>query len=278
MNTFTGGKLSLELGKRTYIMGILNYTPDSFSDGGVYFSPDAIAEHARALESEGASILDLGVCSTAPASRPVSQEEELLRLRAVLPIIMKNVNTPVSLDTSCAAAARYAAQFGVSVINDESGFFNEEIAAVVKEYGLGWVMMHTGGVSSREVFRYPQGVTRAVSEYFEASASRALDFGIDRSRLCFDVGIGFGKSYEDNLTLLRTLGQFGDYHALLCGTSRKRVVGIACGEECPAGRVYGTVAADTAATAGGADIIRVHDVSAALQGARMADAIFRRDV
>ena len=266
---------SYERGKRTYIMGILNITPDSFSDGGQYTNPQAAVERASVMVAQGADVLDIGAQSTRPGAVAITAEEEIERLSPVLNRLCGALTVPVSVDTFFPLTARFALERGAAVINDVSGTVNEEMVDLAKQYRAGLIVMHNGGGASATQTNYPGGVLRAVREFFIASIDRALLLGLPKEQLCLDPGIGFGKSHEENLTLLRHLRDLNTDVALLTGASCKRVVGIATGETDPANRAAGTVAAHTAAIAGGTDFIRVHDVAQAVQGARMADALYR---
>lgn len=277
MNCFTAQDFRFPLGKRTYIMGILNITPDSFSDGGQYLNPEKAAEKALEMQREGADIIDIGAQSTRPGALPLTGEEEIQRLSPVLAALKGKLDIPLSVDTFHAGVAEYALKNGACIVNDVSGVFNPDIAAVVRNYCAGWVIMHNAGGAAATDIRYEGGVLKAVSRFFTESFEQAKAAGIDGEYLCFDAGIGFGKSHEDNLELLRQMQAVKiEGYALLTGASRKRVVGYATGEDTPAFREAGTIAAHTAAIAGGTDFIRVHDVRQALQGARMADALFRK--
>jgi dihydropteroate synthase len=173
--------------------------------------------------------------------------------------------------------ARAALAKGAAIVNDVSGVLSPEMAAVVREAGAGWIVMHTGGGDASHPAEYPDGdVVRAVRLFFEESGELARALGIPDAALCLDPGIGFGKTNEQNLRLLREVAAYRPKdRALLVGASRKRVVGTACGEADPQKRLAGTLAAHTAAIAGGADLLRVHDVAASVQAARVADAIYR---
>lgn len=272
---FRARDFEFPLGQRTYIMGVLNYTPDSFSDGGLYNTPEAALKHALLMQEQGADIIDVGANSTRPDAVILSAKEERERIAPVLETLCRSLDVAVSADTFYPSCAKAALEAGVSIINDVSGVFNPEIAALCKEYGAGYIVMHNP-CGSAQTAEYPGGVVNAVRSFFLDSLTLAAQSGLDKSHLCLDMGLGFGKKYEDNLELLRET-QWLKFKgvALLAAGSRKRFVGRASGIEDSAQRDYGTVAAHTAAIAGGADIIRVHNVSAALQGARVADAIYR---
>ena len=276
MACFTAQDFRFPLGKRTYIMGIINVTPDSFSDGGLYLQPERAVERALEMQREGADIIDIGAQSTRPDAQPLSGEEEARRLTPVLEALKGKLDIPVSIDTFNTTIAEFALKNGAAIINDVSGKVNPDIALLVKNYCAGWVIMHNSGGAAAVNVRHDGGVLQAVRSFFTSAAEQAKAFDIGAEQLCFDAGIGFGKSHTDNLTLLRHMKEVKiDASALLTGASRKRVVGYATGEQTPEFREAGTIAAHTAAIAGGTDIIRVHDVRQALQGARMADALFR---
>ena len=273
MSYFVAGKYKLPLGRRAYVMGILNVTPDSFSDGGRYFDAAAAVRHCLEMRGQGADIIDIGAQSTGPASREISPEEELDRLMPVLEGIRGKLDIPVSVDTYYSKVAEQALSMGADIINDVGGAFNEHTAALCGERGAGYIVMHNDG-GAAVVTEYPEGIIKAVQSFFDGVLSQCDKLGFDRKNLCLDPGIGFGKSHEDNLRLLRFMDRL-DTHgaALLAAASRKRVIGRATGEERPDKRDAGTVVAHAAAILGGADIIRAHDVPSAVQGARMASAL-----
>lgn len=265
------------LGSRTYVMGILNITPDSFSDGGHFFDPDRALERALEIEARGADILDIGAQSTGPSAKLLTAEEELDRLSAFLPAIKARIKIPLSVDTFYPQTAHFALENGAAIINDVSAAINPEIAGLVKDYGAAWVIMHNRGGALATDMVYEGGVVSAVRAFFEEAADKTLALGIEPEQICFDPGIGFGKSMDDNLELIRQTAALRiDGYGLLAAVSRKRVIGAATGEAKAQNRDPGTIAAHTAAIAGGADIIRAHDVGAAVQGAKMADAIYRQ--
>ncbi len=273
---FAGSGFSFPLGKRTYIMGILNITPDSFSDGGAYFDVHGAVRRAKEIEQEGADILDVGACSTAPNREQADDETELSRLREFLRPVIGAVGIPVSIDTYRPAAARCALEAGAKIINDERGCFSNEMAALCKEYNAGWIYMHTGGGSADKTVGYEQGASRAVRQSFDGFLAQADVYGIPRERLCLDMGIGFGKTMEENIELIQSVNKLKiPDAALLIGLSRKRVIGFLSGETSFSDRDYATAAANTAAIQGGADILRVHNVRAAVSAAKTADGLLR---
>lgn len=273
---FKAGKHEFPLGKRTYVMGILNCTPDSFSDGGLYNTPQAAVEHALKMQEQGADIIDIGANSTRPDAIILSGEEEKERLLPILEAVRSRVSAAVSVDTFYPSCAKAALEAGADIINDVSGVFNFEMAALAKEYGAGYVVMHNpcgAGVTAE----YPKGVVTEIREFFLDALRLAGECGLPKSSLCLDPGLGFSKTFGDNLEILRETEwlKFKGV-ALLVAGSRKRFIGQASGVEDSRLRDPGTAAAHTAAIAGGADIIRVHDVAAAVQSARVADAIYRK--
>lgn len=250
----------IEYGKKILIMGIVNVTPDSFSDGGENFSPESAVKKAIELERQGADIIDFGAQSTRPGSTAIDDKEEWLRLEPVLKGLKGVLNIPVSVDTFYPLAAEKALETGADIINDVSGKISPKMAEIVKNTGCGWIIMHNGAGSVNEV-----------REFFEKSLAECELLGIDKKQLCFDMGIGFGKNYDENMALLSNVEKYKLKGCpLLLGTSRKRVIGQGSDQEDPKERVYGNIAADTLAILGGADIIRLHDVKNEKQGILMA--------
>jgi dihydropteroate synthase len=276
------GSRVLELGRRTLIMGIVNVTPDSFSDGGLYIDAEKAVVRAEQLLDEGAAIIDVGGESTRPgALESVSEEDER---RRVLPVIRdlkrRRPNAVVSVDTYKANVARAAVELGAEVVNDVSGFrWDPKMAKTVAELKVGAVLMHTRGRPEEWRSLPPIGdpvlmVKRDLRQWAEAATLA----GIKRDRLVLDPGFGFGKRFEENYPLLAhfaELQQMG--FPLLAGVSRKSLIGRMLardGKDADVGeRLYGTLAAETALILKGAHIIRTHDVRFALEAARAADAI-----
>lgn len=253
----------IEYGKKTVIMGILNVTPDSFSDGGDHLDPNNAISFAKKLEEDGADIIDIGAQSTRPGHTPVSPEEEWKRLEPILRKIRENTKLPVSVDTYYPQVAEKAVKTGADIINDVSGIFSRETAKIVKSEECGWILMHNGG-----------GTPRDVRNFFENMIKECENFGISKNQICLDMGIGFGKSYEENIELLARVREYKIHGCpLLLGTSRKRVIAEGSRQDDPKKRVYGNIAADAAAIFGGADIVRIHDVENEKQGIFMADAL-----
>jgi dihydropteroate synthase len=259
------------IAERSAIMGILNVTPDSFSDGGKFQSHDAAVAHARKLAEEGADIIDVGAESTRPGHVPVLVEEELARLKPVLADIVNATPLPVSIDTSKAPVARVAIEVGAAVVNDVWGLQRDPtMADVVAEGGAAAVVMH-----NRESVDPALDILSDMRRFFDRSLELAEKAGIPRRYLILDPGIGFGKTKDQNLIALRRLDHFKDYGLpLLVGVSRKSlfapILGAAVDE-----RMIGTVATNIIAAARGASIFRVHDVAEHVAAFKVFDAIER---
>ncbi len=255
----------IEYGDETLIMAVINVTPDSFSDGGKYFEPEAACEGAVQAEKTGADIIDVGAFSTRPGHSDISEEEEWRRLDGALSLMRGKVSLPVSVDTFRPEVARKALDAGACIINDVSGEVTPEMAAVVKSAGCGWVVMYAGAGGAKEV-----------AAFFKEALRKAEEYGVQKGQICLDMGIGFGKTREDDFELLANVKEYKVKGCpLLLGVSRKRVVGVGSRQEEPKLRTPGNIAANTAAILGGADIIRLHDVKTEKQGIYMADAIKR---
>ncbi len=274
--SYAGGKF--ELGKKTYIMGILNITPDSFSDGNLWIDPKKAVAHAVEMEENGADIIDVGAFSTRPGADNVPPSEEWRRLSSVLPAVLEEVKIPVSVDTFVTETAQRCLDAGAAIINDVSGVFNGDMARLIKKYGAGWIMMH-GGVSTgrtESVVSYPNGVVGDVQLFFDRMTSFADNFGIDAEKICFDPGFGFSKNTVQNTQLLKNLSSLDTHgRALLSALSRKRFVGALCGEPNPEQRDEATLACDILSAIGGADIVRVHNVKIHAAALRAADGLIR---
>ncbi|MCM1285422.1 MAG: dihydropteroate synthase [Acetobacter sp.] len=253
----------IEYGKKVLIMGIVNVTPDSFSDGGDHFDADKAVDCALELEAQGADIIDIGAQSTRPDHIPVSDEEEWKRLEPVLKKLNGKLSVPLSVDTYYPMVAEKALEKGADIINDVSGVITEKMAKIVKKSRCGWILMHNGSGSPADV-----------KNFFEKSVNDCISFGVKRSQLCLDMGIGFGKNYDENMMLLTSVADYklADF-PLLLGTSRKRVIGAGSHQDNPKERIYGNIAADTVAIIDGVDIIRLHDVKNEKQGILMAQEL-----
>lgn len=253
----------IEYGSRTLIMGIVNITPDSFSDGGDNFLPGDAIDTVIKMIMNGVDIIDLGAQSTRPGYKLISPEEEWKRLEPVLKQISGKIKMPISVDTFYPQVAQKAIQSGADIINDVSGIVSPQMAEIVKKTGAGWIIMHNGSGSVEDV-RY----------FFKRSDAEIKRIGIDKRQICFDMGIGFGKTRSQNMELISNVRKYKIYgYPLLLACSRKRVIREGSRQNVPKKRVYGNIAADTAAILGGVDIIRLHDVENEKQGIYMADAL-----
>lgn len=274
---FKGSGFSFEINKRTYIMGILNVTPDSFFDGGQWNSPEKAVEHALKMQEDGADIIDIGAQSTRPGSVLLSEKEELEIIKKYISAVTSAVNVPVSVDTFYPRVAEYCLENGAKIINDVSSKMDREMALVVKKHNAGWIVMHTGNASASQEADYSKcgGVVNDVLAFFDKAEKIAAEYAISRENICFDMGFGFGKSHFDNLELLRNTDKLkSPERALLTALSCKRLVKSETGAD-GYDRVFGTLAADTLAIAGGTDFIRVHHVKEACLAAKMTDAVVR---
>ena len=263
----------MPIGQRTLIMGILNITPDSFSDGGQFFHPDSALAHAEQMIAEGADIIDVGGESTRPGGEPVSAEEEIKRVVPVIEALAKRFETPLSVDTTKSEVARAALDAGAAIVNDISALrFDFYVADEAAKAGAGLVLMHSRGTPAT-MHRLPPvaDIMSEVTSSLRASVHMAERRGVKRESIVIDPGIGFGKSQEQNLELIAKLDQliaaFPDL-PLLIGTSRKSFIGRILADEsgtpAPAeDRLHGSMATMTAAILHGAHIVRVHDVKAA---------------
>lgn len=257
-------------GVKTYVMAIINATPDSFSGDGVAGSPAVAGDLASAAVANGADVVDIGAESTRPGHQPIDANEELTRLLPVLHAVSARVDVPISIDTSKAAVADAALLAGASMINDVRGFTQDpELAAVVAAYGVPAVIMHD--LSSDGRGDLVTGIVRELSRRLD----RAAAAGIAWERLIVDPGFGFGKDWRQNLELLRRLGELRVLgRPILAGTSRKSTIGRVLGLP-EHDRVEGTAATVALAIAAGADIVRIHDVQPMTRVARMSDAVIR---
>ena len=249
--------IELPVGGRTLLMGVLNVTPDSFSDGGKFLAADAAAAHAREMVEEGADIIDVGGESTRPyGSVVISADDEWQRVGPVLDVIA-TAGAPVSIDTYKAETARKALELGVKIVNDVWGFQKDaEMPRVVAEAGAGAVLMH-----NRESADPAIDIVDDIRSFLERSVEIAVAAGVHESRIVLDPGIGFGKTPEQSAEAIRRLAEVKALgFPVLLGASRKRFIGHILGIDDPARRLYGTLAAHLAGVANGADIIRVHDI------------------
>lgn len=272
-------------GTRTYVMGILNVTPDSFSDGGSFNTLETALAQAHKLVEAGADILDIGGQSTRPGAETVSLEEELRRVLPVVQALRSQASDesvrsiPISVDTTRAAVAQAAVEAGADLVNDISGAtFDEAMLPTVAELEVPIVLMHLRGTpqTMQQLTQY-EDLIGEISQWLQQRAEAAISAGIPRSRIALDPGIGFAKTGPQNLEILRQLDHLRALgYPLLVGPSRKSFIGQILDRPDPEERVWGTAAACSAAIAAGANILRVHDVEPMVDVCRVADAIFRR--
>lgn len=270
------GPRTFQFGKRTYLMGVLNVTPDSFSDGGRYSSPEKAIARAKKMVSERADIIDIGAESSRPGAEPVSAKEEWRRLSSVLPELLK-LKVPLSVDTCKPEVAEKCLKAGAHMINDITGLRSKKMAKVVAKYKCPIVLMHMLG-SPRTMQENPEykDVCGEIISFLRKRMEFAKKHGIQENKIIIDPGIGFGKTLAHNLELLRNLSEFKSLgRPILLGTSRKSFIGKLL--NLPANeRLEGTLASISIAIQNGADIVRVHDVKESKRAARVADA-FRQN-
>jgi dihydropteroate synthase len=261
------------------VVGVVNATPDSFSDGGRFFEPAAAVAHALKLAAEGADIIDIGGESTRPGATPVSLEEELRRVVPVIDELARRTKALVSIDTRKPPVARAALAAGASIVNDvAANRLDAEMGRVVAETGAAYVLMHMQG-TPETMQKNPayKDVVADVHEFFDKGLSQLAAFGVGPERVILDVGIGFGKTLEHNLQLLRGLGSFTKWNRpLMLGVSRKSFIGAMTGEAQAERRLSGSLACACWARMAGVQLFRVHDVAATRQALNMIEAITER--
>src|SRR6266404_1182137 len=271
---------TLVLGKRTLIMGVLNVTPDSFSDGSKFYTEEHAIEHALQMERAGADLIDIGAESTRPGSEGISTEEEWRRLFPVLSGLRRLLKIPISIDTQKAEVAETALDAGAEIINDISGLKSDpRIAEVAARHRVSLILMHMRG-EPRTMQKRPfaRDVMKDVLHGLRRSVAITVKAGVAKSQIILDPGIGFGKSYAQNYELLQKLAQLAKLgYPLLVGTSRKGCLGATLARDgtpaAPEERIWGTAATVTASILNGTHIVRVHDVAEMAQVARAADCI-----
>ncbi|MBM2838043.1 MAG: Dihydropteroate synthase [Deltaproteobacteria bacterium] len=268
-------KKSFAFGERTFIMGILNVTPDSFSEKGIFFDTDTAVRRGMEMAEAGADIIDIGGESTRPGAEQVSAEEEMKRVIPVIERLAPKISIPISIDTYKAEVAKRAMEAGAEIINDISGLrFDSDMPGVAASSGAAVIIMHIKG-TPKEMQLSPtyQSLITEVIGYLEEGIMIAEDAGVQPDRVVIDPGIGFGKTIEHNLTIMKNLEAFKALgKPVLIGTSRKSFIGKITGTEVEE-RTIGTAATVSIVVLNGADIVRVHDVKEGVQAARMADAI-----
>ncbi len=266
-------KLALRQGK-TYIMGIVNLTPDSFSGDGFYKGlPDRVVDFVEKMLEDGADIIDVGGESTRPGAKSVSVKEELERTMPVIKKLARKIKVPISIDTYKPEVARRALDNGASLVNDISGL-NNTMAKIASKYKAGVVIMHIKGNPKNMQNRpFYNSLLDEITEYLDKAISRVVDLGVDRERIIIDPGIGFGKTVEHNLEILKGLKEFKILgRPILVGPSRKSFIGKILNAG-PGKRIFGSVSASVLAAENGASIIRAHDVKAVKEALKVAEAI-----
>ena len=266
-------KLLPDLGRRTHVMGILNVTPDSFSDGGLFVEPEAALRHGLDMEAEGADVIDVGGESTRPGHTPVPAEEEQRRVLPIIAALAPRLRVPISIDTYKAATARAALGAGARIVNDVWGLQRDpELAFVAAEFGAPVVVMH-----NRDTIEAALDIIDDMRRFFERSLTLARGAGIPDSHIVLDPGIGFGKSWDQHLESLHRLPEIKALgFPVLVGVSRKSLLGRFYDASVPPReRLFGTLGAHVMAVSLGADILRVHDVRAHVEACRVADAVRR---
>ncbi|WZL72896.1 dihydropteroate synthase [Clostridiaceae bacterium 35-E11] len=262
---------TLDLGSKTYIMGILNITPDSFSDGGQFIDVEKAVARAKEMVVQGAHIIDIGGESTRPGSIEVSADEEIQRVLPVVERLIKEINVPISVDTSKAIVAEKVLQAGAHMINDVWGLQKDpDMAQVIAKYNVPIVAMH-----NQIGTEYKTDIVEEIINFLKKSIEIALDAGIKKENIILDPGIGFGKTSEQNIHVMSRLDEFNNIgYPILLGTSRKSMIGKIL-DLPPAQRVEGTISTSVIGIMHGVDIVRVHDVQENLRAILVADAIVR---
>ncbi|KKM94218.1 hypothetical protein LCGC14_1200580 [marine sediment metagenome] len=268
-----------DFNKRTYFMGVLNVTPDSFSDGGRYSVAEDALKQALLLEEQGADVIDIGGESTRPGSPSVSIEEELSRVIPALKLISKESKVPISIDSYKPAVIKEALNNGASIINDISGLTDPQIRQIAVKEQAPVIIMHMQGTpQNMQKEPHYDDVVEEVKDFLKTQAEKVIAEGLDKSKVIIDPGIGFGKTLEHNLQVLRNLSKFKTLgFPLLVGTSRKSFIGALSGAEVD-DRLPGTIASNCAAVAAGAEILRVHEVGAIKQAVQVTEAVVKKDV
>jgi dihydropteroate synthase len=264
------GNLDFEIGKRTYIMGILNVTPDSFSDGGKFNHIEAAIKHAKEMVADGVDIIDIGGESTRPGHNAVSEEEEIKRVVPIIEALKREIEAPISVDTYKGKVAELALKAGAAMINDIWGFKKDAyIAEVAAKYNVPCCLMH-----NRDNRKYNNLMVDILAD-LEESILIAIKAGVKRENIIVDPGIGFAKGYKDNLKTMKNLEKLHDLgYPILLGTSRKSMIGVAM--DLPVSeRLEGTLATTAIGIMKGCEFIRVHDILANKRVCSMTDAIFR---
>jgi len=277
----TWKNFSLDFSKKTYIMGILNVTPDSFADGGLYFDKSSAIERAYQIVEEGADIIDIGGESTRPGSEPISIKEELIRTIPVIEAISKKIKVPISIDTYKSEVAKAAIDAGASMVNDISGLrFDPRMPDVVSEFKVPVVIMHIKG-KPQDMQQNPvyYALIPEIIDYFRVGMRTAISAGVSEDKIIIDPGMGFGKTFDHNLEIINNLYEFTLLEKpILIGPSRKAFIGKILGDVPATERLEGTAAAVSISIINGANVVRVHDVKEMVKVAKVADAVKREKI
>jgi len=270
---WAGGRLDFSAG--CIVMGVLNVTPDSFSDGGQFFDTNKAIEHGLQMAADGAAIIDVGAESTRPGSEGVSADEQIRRVVPVIKGLCEKIDVPVSIDTYDVEVARAALGVGASMINDITALSDEQIGQLAAEKGVPVVLMHMQGEpKTMQVEPKYEDVVREVLEFLVERAGRAEQFGIAKERIFIDPGIGFGKTLEHNLLLLKNIDRFvATGYRVLVGTSRKSFIGKITGREKAGERIFGTAGSVALCAAAGVSIVRVHDAAEMVDVIKVVNAV-----
>ena len=275
---FKAGHFQFEFPRPALVMGILNVTPDSFSDGGKFLEAEAALDRAAQMVEEGADIIDVGGESTRPGAAPVDEAEELRRILQVVTRLAGTLRLPISVDTQKASVARRAVEEGATIINDVAAAQQSDaMRSLVARSGVGYINMHRQGEpQTMQSAPSYQDVAREVGGYFEESLARLDEAGVNRDQIVLDVGIGFGKTVEHNLALVGNLDQFVRFgRPMLLGVSRKTFIGKVLNRELTC-RIPGALACSLWAVLHGVQILRTHDVGETVPALRMLEAILKR--
>jgi dihydropteroate synthase len=267
------GRLDFSAG--CVVMGVLNVTPDSFSDGGRFIDTDKAIKHGLKMAAEGAAIIDIGAESTRPGAEPVSMDKQIRRVVPVIEALCKRIDVPISIDTNRSEVAKAALEAGAAIINDITALSDERIGELAAEEQVPVILMHIQGTPiTMQIEPKYKDVVSEVRQFLLKRAKRAEQFGIPRERIFIDPGIGFGKTLEHNLELLRNIDKFASTgYRVLVGTSRKSFIGTITDKNEPADRIFGTAATVTLCVAAGVSIVRVHDVAEMVDVVKVVNAI-----
>jgi dihydropteroate synthase len=267
------GRLDFSAG--CIVMGVLNVTPDSFSDGGRFLDADKAVEHGLKMAAEGAAIIDIGAESTRPGAEPVSMDEQIRKVVPLIEALCKRIEVPISIDTNSSEVAKASLGAGASIINDITALSDEGMGELAAEEQVPVILMHMQGTpATMQIGPKYKDVVSEVRRFLLKRAKRAEEFGIPKERIFIDPGIGFGKTLEHNLLLLRNIDIIVTTgYRVLVGTSRKSFIGKITDKNKPVDRIFGTAASVALCVAAGVSIVRVHDVADMIDVVKVANAI-----